>query len=1032
MKLIKHTKNYKLSRLSLLATICALLMSPAALFAQNSVRGTVTDANGPMPGVTVVVQGTNAVAITDGNGYYSIRASENNVLEFTFVGYVTVTERVGQRTTIDVVMTEGTSRLEEVVVIGYGTQRREAVTGSVASMRGESLREVQTGDFTAALVGRIAGVQIMQTDSKPGSEMQIRIRGTRSLSGSNDPLIVLDGVPFGGNFSDINPNDIKNIDILKDASATAIYGSRGANGVIIITTDKGTKSETSTVAKPRVSYNAYVGLKTLYSRYPMMSGDELYAMKQVPGVPYPGLGADEKQGVNTDWQDLVFKNSMTTSHNIGITGSTVNGSYMVNAGYLTDQALVPNQDYTRFSLRAAVDQGIGKYLRFGVTSNNNYNLSNGMNQGLYDVLAMSPMIDPYNPDGSLKRVVSSAVDNYWTRTRETLEALGDQWADNQRGFATYNSLFGEIKIPLGLSYRVTAGLDLRTSDRGQYTGVGVFSTDVNNASTANFSKSLYYKWSVEHLLTYDKQFGKHHVTVNALYAAEQSHYDRSYISARNIPADHLQYWNIGRAPSEDISFLPADQQYWERAMISLMGRAMYNYDNRYMLSASIRRDGASVLATGHKYIDYTAVSAGWNIANEEFMKSIEIINSLKLRGGWGVTSNQSVDPYQTLGRLEDRRYNFGTTGATGFFVNQTPNPELGWEYTQTWNIGVDFSLLKNRLSGSIEYYVADTYDILQQVNLPPSGGVGSYFANVGEMQNKGLELSLNGTIFANKNGWTWEAGINFYTNSNKLTKLATGQERDEGNAWFVGYPVNAIFDYEYIGLWQEGDPHLNILEPGGNVGMIKVKYTGDYNNGTPVRQIGAADRQIISADPDWQGGFNTRVAYKNWDLNVIGAYQHGGILISNLHSGNGYLNLLTGRRGNVKVDYWTENNTGAKYPKPGGIQSGDNQKYGSVMGRFSASYLKVAQINVGYNFDRNAGWFKQTGLNSARLYFTIQNPFVLFSPFNNETGLDPVTNSRGNANTATTGGGYRTSTMLTVGTNSPQTRNFIFGLNLSF
>jgi hypothetical protein len=448
----------------------------------------------------------------------------------------------------------------------------------------------------------------------------------------------------------------------------------------------------------------------------------------------------------------------------------------------------------------------------------------------------------------------------------------------------------------------------------------------------------------------------------------------------------------------------------------------------------MRWDGASVLAPGYKWISYPAISVGWNIAKEAFMEKVDWLNTLKLRLGWGITSNQAVSPYQTLGDLGNRPYNFGNQTTTGYYVNNVPNPKLGWEFSKTWNVGLEFNLLNNRLGGTIEYYIVNTNDVIQYVNLQPSAGVAGYYANIGKMQNKGLEVTLNGTIINNKNGWTWEAGINFYTNKNKITELASGQKREEGNAWFEGYPVNSIYDYEKIGLWQEGDPYLDILEPGGNAGMIKVKYTGEYNpDGTPVREINTSDRQIISADPNWQGGFSTRVAYKNWDLSIIGTYQNGGILVSSLHSSNGYLNMLTGRRGNVKVDYWTPENTGAKYPKPGGIQSGDNQKYASTLGYFDASYLKIGQITIGYNFDQSADWFKKLGIAGARLYFTIQNALVLFSPFNKETGLDPVTNSYGNENAAvTTDLPYRESSMLTVGTNAPQTRNFLFGLNISF
>ena len=378
-------------------------------------------------------------------------------------------------------------------------------------------------------------------------------------------------------------------------------------------------------------------------------------------------------------------------------------------------------------------------------------------------------------------------------------------------------------------------------------------------------------------------------------------------------------------------------------------------------------------------------------------------------------------------------------------MNALPNPELGWEYSKTWNFGLDFSLFKGRLSGSFEYYTQKTKDILLDVSLPSTSGVSSFTGNIGETQNKGWELTLNGIILDNKNGWNWEAGINLYANRNKLTKL-TGAitedgkpERDEGNRWFVGYPIDVIYDYEYDGLWQEGDPYLDILEPGGNVGMIKVKYRGDASEGdfkedgvTPSRAIGADDRVIQSMEPDLIGGFNTTVGYKGFDLTVIGAFQIGGKLISAIHSSNGYLNMLTGRRGQLDVDYWTPENTGAKYPKPGGIQSGDNPKYGSTLGYFNAGYLKVRAITLGYNFD-NLQFIKDLGISRLRLYATVQNPFVLFSPFNNESGLDPETNSWANENTAVAYGEYSGKhKMPIVGYNTPATRNFLFGINVTF
>ncbi|MDR2148603.1 MAG: TonB-dependent receptor [Tannerella sp.] len=1017
-----------------------LIMIPALAWSQNiSVSGRVIDKAGEgIIGASVQVPGTTTGITTDVNGDYTLNGvPSNGRLQFSYIGYTTQTVDVNGRSVINITLPDDEVMLEEVVVIGYGTQRREAVTGSVASMQGNVLRQVQTGNVTSALAGRVAGVQMTQTNSKPGADMQIRIRGVRSLNASNDPLIVLDGIPFPGTIGDINPNDIKSIDVLKDASATAIYGSRGANGVIIITTNKGVFGQ-----KARVTYDAYYGVKTLYHRYPMMSGDELYEMRKEAGIykdteGNPTMGSDEAHGTNTDWQDLMFDNGMVMSHDIGIAGGTETGSFNFGAGYYKDQSMLPGQNYNRINLRATIDQNVGKYLRFGITTNSNYNVTNGQNLGLYQTLALSSMIDPYNSDGGWKPFVSSIADaNVWAYSRDAIESLGDKYADNQRGYASYNSLYGEVKIPYveGLAYRINLGLNLRGFNRGQYAGQNVFSFNAN--SNGSLEKALTYQWVVENLLTYDKYFGNHHINFTGLYSEEQTHYDRSRVSAINIPADFFQYWNLGRADKADVTVNPDEQRFEEYGLKSVMGRLMYDYDNRYMISVALRSDGSSRLAPGHKWHTYPAVSAGWNIGREAFMESVDWIDNLKLRVGYGETSNQAVAPYKTLGLLstERQQYNFGTTSlTTGARISEAPNPDLGWEYSSTWNFGLDFSLIGNRLWGSVEYYVVNTNDLLMNVDLPSSSGIASYTANVGKSQNKGLEFALNGTILDNKDGWSWDAGINFYTNKNKIVELASGQTEDRGNKWFVGYPINSIYDYKKIGIWQQNDPYLNILEPGGNPGMIKVLYTGDYNpNGAPVRQIGADDMQVIDPTPNWLGGFNTRVAYKNWDLNVIGSFQNGGILISTLHSSSGYLNLLTGRRGNVQVDYWTPENTDTKYPRPGGIQSGDNQKYGTTLSYFDATYFKVGQITLGYNFNPDAKWFKFAGLGSARLYFTLQNAFVLFSPFNDETGLDPLTNSYGNENVAVQPGEYKAGSMPVVGTNTPQTRNFLFGLNVSF
>ena len=862
--------------------------------------------------------------------------------------------------------------------------------------------------------------------------MQIRIRGQRSLSASNDPLIVLDGIPFMGQLSDINPADIKSMDILKDASATAIYGSRGANGVIIITTVKGSQG---TPAK--VTYNGYVSFKKPFKKYPMMDGPTYSRFRKYANLYKNSV--DEDDNINTDWQDLYYKTGVGYSHDVSVAGGTNGGSYSFGAGYYHDESVVPTEGYNRISIRGNFDQKVGQWFRFGLSTNNSYRKTEGVNN-MYAVLASTPISSPYDKDGNLKRYNTLPADDQVVVTRETVERDKDVWLSENTGFGSYNTLFAELKCPWieGLSYRVNVGLNIRTSKQGGFTGTGINNKDANAVNSGSVYENQTRNWAVENLLTYDRVFAeKHNLNVVAMYSAEQTRYEQSGASAQEIPADYFQYYALDKATGQSNL---TGYGYNQSGLMSWMGRVMYSYDNKYMISAAFRADASSRLAPGHKWHTYPAVSAGWNIAREDFMESTKNwLDNLKLRVGYGETSNQAIAPYSTLGGLGIRNYNFGSTYKAGYYVNSLPNPELGWEFSKTWNFGLDFSFFNGRLSGSFEYYIQKTNDILLNVKLPDTSGVSGFTGNIGNTENKGWEFSLNGIIIDNKNGWNWEAGLNLYQNRNKLTKLATDDPdgRDEGNLWFVGYPIDVIYDYEYVGLWQAGDPYMDILEPGGNVGMIKVKYRGDASKGdfkedgvTPSRSIGADDRQIMSMEPDLVGGFNTTVGYKGFDLTVIGAFQIGGKLISAIHSSNGYLNMLSGRRGQLDVDYWTEDNTGAKYPKPGGIMSSDNPKYGSTLGYFNAGYLKCRAITLGYNFE-NLKAVKDFGISRLRLYATVQNPFVLFSPFNNESGLDPETNSWSNENTAV-GYNFGSHRMPIVGYNTPSTRNFIFGLNVTF
>lgn len=999
--------------------------------AQTKVTGTVSDANGPIPGANVNLKGTKTGVSTSFDGTYSIDAPSNGILVFSFIGLKNKEIALNGQTQVNVKLEEDAGILKEVVVIGYGTQRKEAVTGSVASIGGNELNQVQAANVTQALQGRLAGVELLQTSSKPGAAMQIRIRGTRSLTGDNDPLIVLDGVPFAGQIGDINPVDIKSVDILKDASATAIYGSRGANGVILITSNKGRKNQKATF-----NYNGFSGIKQVFGKYDMMDGAKFATLRDYSTLYVDGL--DESRSTNMDWQDALYGAGEMISHDVSVTGGTEGGAYNAGLGYYKEEAVLPGQSYERFTLRAGLDQQIGKSFRLGFNTNSNYAVTNGDNIGTGNILGTSPLANPYNADGSLKRTVRMGPDEQWVYTRESINNLGDSYVNLNRAFSTYNNIFAEVKIPgvEGLKYRMNTGLNLRTSNNGYYEGKGVFDVNAATLSESSIRNELSTQWLIENLITYDRTFAeKHTVNFVGLYSNEQYTGNKSDISRRGVTSDAFQFYNLGQS-EEPIIIKPEDQDYTQWGLTSYMARAMYSYDNKYFISGTIRSDGSSRLAAGNKWFTYPAVSAGWTVSNEAFMKKLTWVNLIKLRAGYGKTSNQAIAPYSTLGTLSTRPYNFGGTNLTGVYFTDAPNANLGWEFSTTWNYGLDFGFFNNRLSGTVEYYKTNTNDVLQKVALPVTSGINAYTANIGETENKGYEISLNGVIIDNPDGLRWSVGFNLYANENKLVKLASGASRDESNSWFVGHNINSIYDYQKVGIWQEGDPYMSVYEPGPTginqqgtvVGSIKVKYTGDFNaDGSPTRAINASDRQIIDTDPDFQGGFNTNLNYKGFDFSAVGAFKSGGVLISTLYGGASYLNQLNGRKSNVDVDYWTPDNRDAEFPNPRGIRSGDNPKYMSTMSYFDASYVKIRAITLGYTLDQQ--FMRSLGIEKLRLYFTAQNPFVLFSPYHKMSGMDPETNSFGNENQAVNSYAKR---FLVIGTNTPSTRNYLLGINLTF
>ena len=1004
---------------AIMAAIVALCTVEASVFAQTkAIKGTVSDESGnAVIGAYVVSVADNTKGtVTDENGSFTLSVSEGETLAVSCIGYKDTQFKTDARTLYDVIVVADNEFLEETVVIGYGTAKRSDVTGSITSVSSEDLNTIQTGNISSSLQARVAGVEMTQTSSRPGASMQIRIRGTRSLSADNDPLLVLDGIPFYGDLSDLDPTSIKSIDILKDAASTAIYGSRGANGVLLITTNKGYQEQ-----RAQVSYSTYFTLKTVAAKYPMMNGPEFVEMRS---HSRSANGLDESDDVNIDWQDLYYKNALMMNHNLTVSGGTSKNNYNFSIGYTDDNAVVPNQNFSRINIRGSLDQQLGEHIKVGFTTNNSYSVSNDSSGSLTSVLQISPIANPYNEDGTMKERVSMYNDTYYVYTRESLANIKDKLIDESNTFSSSNAVYGEVKFPWikGLTYKVNLGLNFRYNGTGTFTGRGIGSGTSDTPSTASTSNRVTTHWTVENLLTYDRTFNeKHHLNVVAMYSAENQKQTRQTMAGRDIPADYFQYYNIGYA-LEEITVDPAGQSYQMWGLLSYMGRIMYTYDSRYMVNVALRSDASSRLAKGHQWHTYPAVSFGWNLHNEKFMDAAKpYVDQLKIRAGYGETSNQAVSPYRTLGSLSTRAYNYGEDYDLGYYVSTLPNMELGWEYSSTYNVGVDFSLFKRRLWGTFEYYHQHTHDVLVNMNLPSTTGASRIMANMGETQNKGFELTLNGVLLQKKD-WTWTAGLNLYHNDNKILALASGQDQDTSNKWFVGYPISVLYDYVYEGLYQEGDPFITKYESGAAPGDIKVKYTGDYNeDGSPARKINANDRIITPVDPILQGGFNTTVKYKNFDFSLVGAFRIGGKLVSTLYGPQSYLNCLDGRRNNIRVDYWTPENTDARFPRPSGLTNSNNPKYLSTLAVFDATFASVRNITIGYNLPDRV--MQKIKMRNIRVYATIQNPFIIYSPFTRETGLYPDTNTSGSA--------YGNN-IYAVGVNTPTTRNYMFGVNISF
>jgi TonB-linked SusC/RagA family outer membrane protein len=983
--------------------------------AQLVVKGTVKDDSGAgMPGVNIVIKNSTSGTSTAADGAYTISVPDRqSTLVFSFIGYATQEQVVGDRTTLDVSLVPSFETLSEVVVVGYGTQKKSDVTGAIARVTEESIRDVPVANITQSLQGRAAGVEVSNTSSRPGGNMQIRIRGSRSFSGSNDPLIVVDGIPFNGSINDLNPYDIVSMDVLKDASATAIYGSRGSNGVILISTKRGTAKKT------QFFYDGYYGVSSAIGKYKVNNGTEYDAFRQqavaagAAYTPTPDEVANLAAGKQTDWQDEIYKDGYITNHSIGTSGGTEETQFAISAGYFKQTTILPGQAFSRYSLTGVIDQKIGERFKIGLNTMNTFNIQDGENvNSMFQVLTLSPLYSAFNDDGTIREQPALGSPNPETRNPLLLNR-SDLWKQQRRRLRSFNSLYGEVKLAESLKYRINIGLDAFQDNYGQYLGSNTpFVNGSTNTAEVQNTNALSY--TIENLLMFDKTIADdHRLNVTALYSTQQTEEFKSGATANTLPADYTLYYNLGLG---NVTSVPSTvSNYAKSGLLSYMARVNYSFKERYLLTVTGRADGSSRLAEGNKWFYYPAASVGWLVNKESFLEGVEAISNLKLRAGIGRTSNQAVSPYASLGGLTAEAYNYGTNGLYGFYTSTLPNPSLSWEFTTTSNLGVDIGLLTNKITASLEVYQQNTEDILQSVALPATSGVSSVVKNIGKSENKGFEATINTVNIENDRGFSWTTDLNFYMNRGKITYLAGGVDRNEGNGWFVGEPVDAIFDYEKIGIWQTGETGL----PGFSIGEIKVK---DQNEDGVIN---GDDRVILgSTQAKWAGGMTNRFSFKGIDLSFVLFWRVGGTLISTLYQANisNPINSLEGRRNGPKVDYWTPENPTNAYPRPGLGQVPD---YGSTLGYFDATFMKVRSMSLGYNIP--ASLLSKAKITSLHFYIQAQNPFkAFFSDYVKEGGIDPETTGVGNS--VTPGWGDRP----VVQPDTPPTKSFIFGINLKY
>ena len=1001
-------------------------------YAQNKITGTVVDAQGePVIGASVVIKGTSNGTVTDFDGKYVINnAPAKGDLVFSYVGYRTQTISLAGKAQINVTLEEDKQLLDEVVVVGYGVQRKSDVTGALTRVGGEELNNRPVSNALEALQGKAAGVDIT-TNERPGTVGSIRIRGERSLNGGNDPLYVVDGVPLmsASGIETLNPRDIESIDILKDASATAIYGSRGANGVVLVTTKQGKSGKMS------IDYTGTLTVSNIVDRSPSMSAADFvqyarWAAHNLDASRYAdplhptqaedqalftaeygsldptsvanimkgwsGGTWDPSRIENTNWTDKVTQTSISHEHTLAISGGTENMNAYGSFGYLSNKGTQKGQWYDRYTGKVSVNIKPTRWFSMqasinGTWSERDYGMSTtgGRSGSVPDAIygtakQIYNWAVPYDADGN--KIINPGGEN-------STYTIIDEWNHSQQKSQTFRALgnfsatvdFGEIFKPVqGLRYKIAFGPDFRYNRDGVYID-GFSAHKINSNGTegvnqASLSNRRDFSWTLDNMIMFDRTFAeKHKVGVTLLQTASKWNTETSGMSAQNIEKDSY-LWNAFNTVNVSDTNQKASMNsgITERQLSSYMVRLNYGFNDRYMLTVSGRWDGASQLAEGNKWDFFPSAAVAWRIGEEDFIKNIGWISNLKLRLGVGVTGNAAVSPYATIGDITSFYVPFNgmddilaySTNEPYYMANQLTmaNPQLGWEKTTQWNIGVDFGFLGGRIFGTLDYYWSHTDDVIMFTNIPTLTGFPGTYSNVGKTKNHGVEFTLNATPVKLKD-FEWNTSFNIAYQKDEIVELAYGKNDMPDNSLFIGESLSVYYGYGNDGIWQESDAaemekwNANGYHfTAGNVRPHDVD--GDY-------KMTIEDRMVLgNKRPKTTLGWTNNFSYKGLELGIsmIGrlgyTFSTGG-------------EALTAHANQRELDYWTPQNTSAEWQKPILAQatSGSKDDFSTLLGFKDASFIKVRNISLGYNFPKSL--LKSATLSHAKLYAQVINPFSI-------------------------------------------------------